>query len=188
MKLTLIVGGMFSGKSSELQRQGKRHMLRGHNVVFVKPDIDKRYSEDEIVTHDGQKVKANVIGISDGIEEKIDLEGVDVVLIDEIQFFTHRMIMSIDTLLRKGIRVYCAGLDLDYTGSPFGITPQLMAKAENVIKLHAVCDKCGGDAWVSSRESYVTKTLEIIDIGEKDKYFPVCRKCLYEMEEKRCVN
>ncbi|PEM65283.1 thymidine kinase [Bacillus pseudomycoides] len=186
MKLTVIVGGMFSGKSSELQRQGKRHMLRGHKVLFVKPSMDDRYSNDEIVTHDGRKVTAFNVDIDKpkAVCIRVGLEGYDVVLIDEIQFFSNRMIEAIDELLEAGIRVYCAGLDMDFEGNPFGITPSLMAKADNVIKLHAVCDECGGDAWVSPKKD---GGKEVVELGEKDKYFPLCRKCYYKREEKPCV-
>jgi thymidine kinase len=174
-KLVVNVGGMFSGKSSELQRQGKRHILRGHNVLYVKPRMDNRYSEDEIVTHDGRKVKAMNVGTDDYFLNRISV-GVDVVLIDEVQFFTETLIDVIEGLLVGGTRVYCSGLDLDFEGKPFGITPLLMAMADEVNKLHAVCDKCGNDAWVTPR---LTQNKEKVKLGEKDEYFPLCRPCYY---------
>jgi thymidine kinase len=176
--LVLIVGGMFSGKSTELQRQGKRHILRGDRVLFIKPRIDNRYSEDEIVTHDGNRVKAINVDLDEPIHQTLDLTGVDVVLIDEIQFFTEQVIESIDEMLKRGIRVYCSGLDLDFEGKPFEITAILMAKAEDVIKLHAVCEKCGGDAWVTPRRSKNNK--ERVSLGVHE-YYPLCRKCFYEL-------
>ncbi|OMI07682.1 thymidine kinase [Bacillus paralicheniformis] len=176
-KLVVNVGGMFSGKSSELQRQGQRHILRGHKVLFLKPRIDNRYSEDEIVTHDGRRVKAVNVDVAGDDFLDIVSKDVDVVLIDEVQFFEDKLISLIDNLLVNGIRVYCSGLDLDFDGKPFGITPLLMAKADEVKKLHAVCDRCGEDAWVTPRKN---DNKETIQLGEKDEYFPLCRKCYYE--------
>jgi thymidine kinase len=175
-KLDLIVGGMFSGKSTELQRQGERHILRGHSVVYVKPQLDNRYSEDEIVTHDGRKVRAINVATDGYFVNQIPV-GTDVVLIDEIQFFEPILLEVIDDLLEEGIRVYCAGLDLDFEGNPFGITPLLMAKSDNIRKLHAVCDKCGNDAWVTPR---ITREKETVKLGAKDNYFPLCRTCYYK--------
>jgi thymidine kinase len=181
-KLIVNVGGMFSGKSTELQRQGTRHILRGHSVTYVKPLLDNRYSEDEIVTHDGRKVKAiNVDTNGLRILTGIPLD-TDVVLIDEVQFFEPRLLDVIDELLKSGIRVYCSGLDLDFEGNPFGITPYLMSKADEVNKLHAVCDECGNDAWVTPR---ITENKETVKLGEKDEYFPLCRACFYELERER---
>lgn len=175
-KLVVNVGGMFSGKSSELQRQGQRHILRGHKVFFVKPRIDNRYSSDEIVTHDGRKVEAFNVDTDGRFYNQIPV-GTDVILIDEVQFFEETLLEQIDYLLTSGYRVYCSGLDLDFEGNPFGITPLLMAKADEVNKLHAVCDKCGNDAWVTPRKN---NNKETIQLGEKDEYFPLCRKCFYE--------
>jgi thymidine kinase len=179
-KLVVNVGGMFSGKSSELQRQGKRHMLRGHKVVFLKPKIDTRYAVDKIVTHDGDEVEAVNIETSGhfygaGVVPK----DTEVVLIDEVQFFGNGLITNIEILLKLGIRVYCSGLDLDFEGRPFGITPLLMALADEVNKLHAVCDKCGNDAWVTPRK---TDEKQTVKLGEKDAYYPLCRTCYYEKQ------
>jgi thymidine kinase len=175
-KLIVNVGGMFSGKSTELQRQGTRHILRGHKVTYIKPKLDNRYSEDELVTHDGRKVKAMNVGTDDYFVNRIPVD-TDVVLIDEVQFFTETLLEVIDALLVGGTRVYCSGLDLDFEGNPFGITPLLMAKADEVHKLHAVCDKCGNDAWVTPR---ISQDTEKVKLGEKDDYFPLCRACYYE--------
>ena len=174
-QLIVNVGGMFSGKSTELQRQGTRHVLRGHNVFFVKPRMDNRYSEDKIVTHDGREVEAYNIEL-DGLFAHLIPVGTDVVLIDEVQFFEESLLDEIDDILRHGIRVYCSGLDLDFDGNPFGITPKLMAMADKVQKLHAVCDECGNDAWVTPR---ITQNKETVKLGEKDDYFPLCRSCFY---------
>lgn len=175
-KLIVNVGGMFSGKSTELQRQGTRHILRGHNVVYVKPRLDNRYSKDEIVTHDGRKAKAMSVD-TQGLEMILGIPlNTEVILIDEVQFFEERLLDVIDVLLKSGIRIYCSGLDLDFEGNPFGITPLLMAKADEVNKLHAVCDECGNDAWVTPR---ITQDKEKVKLGEKDDYFPLCRSCFY---------
>lgn len=183
-KLIVNVGGMFSGKSTELQRQGTRHMLRGNNIMYVKPRIDNRYSENEIITHDGRKVKAINVELDGDFLLDIN-ENVEVVLIDEVQFFGEGLLATIDKLLQDGTRVYCSGLDLDFEGNPFGITPILMAKADEVRKLHAVCDKCGNDAWVTPR---ISENKETVKVGEKDEYFPLCRACFYELESDRNVS
>ncbi|MEY8748918.1 thymidine kinase [Alkalicoccobacillus gibsonii] len=180
-KLTVIVGGMFSGKSTELQRQGKRHMLQGHNVYYVKPRTDNRYSKDEIVTHEGTKVDCISIE-SDGSIIQFMPFNTDVVLIDEVQFFSDRLLGQIEVLLRSGIRVYCSGLDMDFEGRPYGITPYLMALADEVNKLHAVCDKCGNDAYVTPRK---VDNKEQLLVGSSE-YYPLCRSCFYEKERQTC--
>lgn len=132
---------MFAEKSTALQRHGKRFMLAGKKVVFLKPSIDNRYSEDFIVTHDGKKVEAINVKITN--ENKVgiplDLFEADVVCIDEVQFFPDQMITHIEKLIEQGKIVFVAGLDMDRYGKPFGIVPYLMAKADHVTKHHAVC-------------------------------------------------
>lgn len=180
-KLVLNVGGMFSGKSTELQRQGKRHELRGHSVLYVKPKMDNRYSEDEIVTHDGEKIKAISID-TDKPDELLFITRImqtQVICIDEIQFFDLHIIEIIDGLLKLGKRIYCSGLDLDFEGKPFEVTAFLMAKADQVKKLHAVCDSCGNDAWVTPRKSDEKQTVKL---GEKDDYYPLCRACFNKQQ------
>jgi thymidine kinase len=176
-ELSLIVGGMFSGKSTELQRQGRRKELAGKRVLFVKPKIDNRYTEGAISTHDGQDVKAVVI---DHVNEIIVLSQhleLDVVCIDEVQFFDIEILQVIEHLLRRGIDVVASGLDLDRFGEPFGAVPVLAMKAEKLTKLNAVCSSCGDDAWVSAGQF---KSDSQIEVGEKDKYTPLCRSCYYE--------
>lgn len=164
---------MFSEKSTELQRRGKRLKRAGKKVVYFKPDIDNRYSENEIVTHDGFKVPAINIPV-DSPSRLIakEFEDVDVFLLDEIQFFSIAVVNVIEVLLEFGKQVIVAGLDLDSNGSPFVVTAGLMAKAEHVVKLHAVCADCGQDSWVTYKENKVQK----IEIGT-DGYKPLCRKC-----------
>jgi thymidine kinase len=175
-RLELYVGGMFAEKSTTLVRQGNRHLLAGRKVVFLKPAIDKRYDDDFVVTHDGQKVKAlnvkfNEFSVEDFTQFPEVIEA-DVVCIDEIQFFPEATIQLIERLVYQGKKVYCSGLDLDKFGRPFGIVPTLMAKAEHVEKFHAVCADCGDDAWVTVQ----TKEMEgVVNIG--NDYRPVCRQC-----------
>lgn len=180
-KLTINCGSMFSGKSSELLRQGERHMLAGHKVTFIKPTIDNRYSEDKIVNHKGQSIEA--ISVKQSIE--ILQENIvknDVILIDEVQFFDNYLIKVISDLLKQNKTIYCSGLDMDFEGTPFEITSQLMAMADEVNKFRAVCDSCGEDANFSYK---LTDSKSQIELGEKDKYIPLCRKCYYlRMEQK----
>jgi thymidine kinase len=172
-KLIVNVGGMFSGKSTELQRQGKRYALAGKKVAYYKPKLDNRYADEAIVTHDGKTVPA--IPIADGLE--ILATTADVVLIDEVQFFDGSLIMAIEELLYAGIDVICSGLDMDRNGMPFGITPYLMAIADEVQKFRAVCADCGDEAWVSFGNFASDKQVEL---GSQEKYKPLCRSCFYE--------
>lgn len=176
--LVMEVGGMYAEKTTALQRHGKRYMLAGKKVVFLKPAIDDRYSEDEIVTHDGQKVKAiNVEWRTHLFMVPKEAYEADVVCIDEIQFFPYSFIEIIDKLIHQGKKVFCAGLDLDRFGKPFEIVSYLMARAEEVHKHHAVCRYCGEDAWVTIGNDSLQNT-EQINVG--NEYIPVCRSCAYE--------
>jgi thymidine kinase len=180
-ELTLVVGGMFSGKSTELQRQGKRKELAGVTVLYVKPATDNRYDKDSISTHDGSNVHAHVLETSQSILGLVgmfgDYENNTTVCIDEVQFFDSGIVRVIELLLRMGIDVVCSGLDLDRFGEPFGVVPELLCKAETVIKLKAVCQGCGEDAWVSYGKF---QAEEQTVVGEKEKYVPLCRSCYYE--------
>lgn len=180
-KLIVIVGSMFSGKSTELQRQGRRKELAGDTVLYFKPLVDNRYEAGSISTHDGSNVKAHVL------EESITILGVlsmlgafesekNTVLIDEVQFFDDRVVEVVDVLLKMGVDVVCAGLDLDRFGEPFGSVPTLLAKAEQVIKVQAVCQSCGEDAYISAGKF---DAEEQTVVGEKDLYVPLCRSCYY---------
>jgi thymidine kinase len=184
-RLEVYTGGMFAEKSTNLQRQGKRHLLAGRKVIFLKPKLDDRYSEDEVVTHDGQKMKAlNVefwesrghFGLDFGEVEDFtiwpEVQEADVVCIDEVQFFPNHIINMINTLIYAGKKVYVAGLDMDKTGTPFGPVPYLMATAEHVEKFQAVCSECGEDAWLSVE---VNKKEGQVNVG--NDYKPMCRNC-----------
>lgn len=171
--LTVITGGMFAEKSTELQRRGKRLQRAGKKVLFVKPQMDTRYSENEIVTHDGSKVEA--IAIKEDETHRLLMRrylSYDVILIDEVQFFDGEIFHVVSELVTVGKTVILAGLDMDYQGTPFANMAFLMAVAEEVVKLKAVCASCGSDAWVSYKE----ENNKRIELGT-DEYKPLCRKC-----------
>jgi thymidine kinase len=177
--LTVIAGSMFSEKSTELQRRGRRLERAGKSVLYFKPKMDNRYSEDEIVTHDGKKVRC--LNITDG-EELLTRTyyDVDAILIDEVQFIKF-IAPTIERLLKRypDLSIIVAGLDMDFSASPFQSTAMLMAMAEHVVKLHAICSECGQEAWVSARRGD-SKVREVL--GSDDLYYPLCRECYYEKE------
>jgi thymidine kinase len=180
--LELDVGGMFAEKSTNLIRKGKRHLIAGRKVVFLKPATDDRYSSESVVTHDGVEHKAITLKfVEEGYlitpEEQAEIKSADVVCIDEIQFFGENILEFIDGWIFKGKKVYCAGLDLDRFGKPFGIVPELMARADKVTKHHAVCGFCGDDAWVSIGKESLSNP-EQVNVG--NDYIPACRTCAYE--------
>lgn len=177
--LTVNTGSMFSGKSTLLLSQGEKHAKAGQKVLYIKPDIDIRYSENEIVTHEGIKVPAVVVPTHTGLTECVCIKEVDVVLIDEAQFFNKRICNSIWWLLSEGVRVYVSGLDMNYMTDGFETMAELMCMADKVNKLKAVCECCGADANMSGKRSFFQgkDTGEILELGEKEKYFPLCRKC-----------
>ncbi|MGG3561622.1 thymidine kinase [Neobacillus rhizosphaerae] len=181
-KLTVIVGSMFSGKSTELQRQGRRKELAGELVAYFKPRKDNRYTPTAISTHDGTKVAAYVVEDAQSIrevlkqvEQQVGLVGT--VCIDEIQFFDEKIVAVVNLLLWDGIDVVCSGLDLDRFAQPFGKVPELLCMAEEVVKVRAVCHSCGEDAWVSAG-TFISE--EQIVVGESDKYVPLCRTCYFK--------
>jgi thymidine kinase len=179
-KLEVNCGGMFSGKSTELQRQGKRHMLAGHKVIFIKPQMDDRYSDTKVVTHDGLEMEAVNAPLDAILTAQV--YGADVVLIDEVQFFEWGIVQDIDYLVKAGKVVYCSGLDMDFTGTPFHITAHLMAVADEVNKFKAVCSICGDDSYVTAKTSGSNVRVEL---GSQDKYKPVCRPCFNKLEEEK---
>lgn len=174
-KLIVNVGSMFSGKTTALIQQGERYLIAKKKVIYIKPSIDNRYSKDEIITHKGTKVKAvnsNTKYLS------CSLEGYDVILIDEIQFFDKGIVKDIENLIRSGKTVVVSGLDMDYLGNPFETTMYLMGIADVVNKFKAICEFCGEDATYSHR---ICKSNEQILLGEKESYIPLCRNC-YDKE------
>jgi thymidine kinase len=176
--LTVIAGGMFSEKTTELQRRGKRLTRAGKKVIYFKPDFDNRYSENEIVSHDGKRVPAyNLPTVEPHMLFNEEYKQYEVILIDEIQFFPSVIVTIIEILLKQGKTVIVAGLDLDFEAKPFTVTSQLMAIAEDVVKLKAVCSECGTDSWVSYKEPNGKR----IELGTNE-YKPLCRTCFYNKQ------
>jgi len=173
--IEVICGSMFSGKTEELIRRLKRARIANLKVEIFKPGMDVRYDEKNIVSHDENAILSTPVDNS----QKILLlaQGVDVVGIDEAQFFDSGIANVCDELAFRGIRVIVAGLDMDYKGQPFGQMPFLMAKADYVTKLHAICMKCGNIASYSYRK---IPNEDQVMLGEKDVYEPLCRQCYNE--------
>ncbi len=173
--IEVICGSMFSGKTEELIRRLKRVKIANLKVEIFKPAIDVRFDELKIVSHDTNAIQSTPIDNS----QKILLlaNDVEVIGIDEAQFFDSEIANVCDELAFRGIRVIVAGLDMDYLGNPFGQMPYIMAKADYVTKLHAICMKCGNIANYSYRK--VPNDDQVL-IGAKDVYEPRCRKCYHE--------
>lgn len=175
----MIVGPMYSGKSEELIRRLKRAKIAKQEVVVFKPTIDNRYSVEDVMSHSGIAIKAVAISENDQVWQHIT-DATQVVGFDEVQFFGDGIDQLLLQLADKGIRVICAGLDMDFKAQPFGIIPELLARAEFVDKLQAVCIRCGEPA---------TRTQRIIDgkpakyddpivlVGALESYEARCRKC-----------
>ena len=168
----VICGSMFSGKTEELIRRLRRAQFAGQKIAIFKPKVDVRYSEDNVVSHDLKSVPSTAV--SNPTEMFLMDSDVRVVGIDEAQFFDDTLIKVVQTLANRGVRVIVAGLDTDYLGKPFGPMPALMAIAEEVQKVHAICVKCGNLANHSHR---LTKDHNLVVLGEKDIYEPLCRDC-----------
>ena len=176
--IEVICGSMFSGKTEELIRRLKRAKIANLRVEIFKPRIDTRYSEESVVSHQGNSILSTPVDSARSILEKA--EGVDVVGIDEAQFFDNGIVDVCTTLANNGIRVIVAGLDMDFLGRPFGPMPALFAIAEEVTKVHAICTHCGELAQYSYRKS---QNKGVVLLGEKDIYEPLCRKCYNEAIE-----
>ena len=170
--IEVICGSMFSGKTEELIRRMKRAQFAKQRVEIYKPCIDVRYSEDKVVSHDAHSIPSTPI---DSPASMLLLSSdVEVVGIDEAQFFDETLVDVVQTLANRGVRVIIAGLDTDYTGKPFGPMPALMAVAEDIQKVHAICVKCGSPAQHSHR---LSKSDQLVVLGETDIYEPLCRHC-----------
>ena len=173
--IEVICGSMFSGKTEELIRRMKRAQFAKQKVEIYKPCIDVRYSEKEVVSHDSHSIPSTPI---DSPASMLQLSSdVEVVGIDEAQFFDDSIIEAVQTLANRGVRVIIAGLDTDFMGKPFGPMPALMAVAEQVQKVHAICVKCGSPANHSHR---LSKNDQLVVLGETDIYEPLCRHCYNE--------
>ncbi|MBI9058253.1 thymidine kinase [Labilibaculum sp. DW002] len=168
----VIVGSMFSGKTEELIRRLNRAKIARQQVEIFKPHIDVRYSEDEVVSHNSNSIRSTPVETSANI--LLLASNVDVVGIDEAQFFDEGLAEVCNELANQGIRVIVAGLDMDFKGNPFGPIPSLMATAEYVTKVHAVCMRCGNLANYSHRLAEADK---LVLLGEKSEYEPLCRNC-----------
>ena len=170
--IEVICGSMFSGKTEELIRRLKRAQFANQKIAIFKPAIDVRYSEENVVSHDLNSIKSTPV--KDASEMLSVDDEVRVVGIDEAQFFGMNIVEVAQTLANRGVRVIVAGLDTDYLGKPFGPMPSLMAIAEDVQKVHAICVKCGNLANHSHR---LSASRKLVVLGEKDIYEPLCRQC-----------
>lgn len=171
-RVEVICGSMFSGKTEELIRRLKRAQFAHQRVEIFKPSIDTRYSNEEVVSHDNNAIHSTPIDSSASI--LLFTSEIDVVGIDEAQFFDDGLVDVCNTLANQGVRVIVAGLDMDYKGIPFGPIPALCAIADEVIKVHAICVKCGNLAYLSHRT--VNNDKRVL-LGEKEEYEPLCRCC-----------
>lgn len=175
--LELICGSMFSGKSEELIRRVKRATYAKQEVKVFKPAIDNRYSEEAVVSHNGTSMTSHVISSSAEIWDHIS-ESTDVIAVDEVQFFGESIIDDLSRLADKGYRVIAAGLDMDFRGEPFGVVPNLMAVAESVTKLQAVCSVCGSPASRTQRlieGKPASYDDPVILVGASESYEARCR-------------
>jgi thymidine kinase len=170
--IEVITGSMFSGKTEELIRRLKRAKIARQRVEIFKPRVDNRYSETEVVSHDENAIPSTPVSNSADILELAS--NVQVVGIDEAQFFDNGLVEVCNLLADRGIRIIVAGLDMDYRGRPFGPIPGLMAVAEYITKVHAICQRCGNLAQYSFRKS---QDEQLVLLGEQDEYEPLCRKC-----------
>jgi thymidine kinase len=173
--IEVICGSMFSGKTEELIRRLKRAKIANLKTEIFKPAIDVRYDENNVVSHDANAIQSTPIDNSQTI--LLLAEGVDVVGIDEAQFFDDEIMNVCEILALRGVRVIVAGLDMDYLGRPFGQMPYLLSIADYITKLHAICMRCGNIANISYRK---TQQQGQVLIGEKETYEPRCRKCANE--------
>ncbi|MCK5536864.1 MAG: thymidine kinase [Bacteroidales bacterium] len=173
--IEVVCGSMFSGKTEELIRRLKRAKIAKQKVAIFKPTIDDRYSKGDVVSHDSNSIESYPVANAFEILEKATDEVI--VGVDEAQFFGEDLVEVCNILANKGKRVVVAGLDMDFRGNPFGPIPLLMATAEYVTKVHAICIRCGNLAHHSHR---TIKSKELVVLGETDSYEPLCRDCFLE--------
>lgn len=170
--IEVICGSMFSCKTEELIRRLKRAQFAKQKVEIFKPAIDIRYDEEKVISHDSNEVNSTPVPSSANI--LLLANDVDVIGIDEAQFFDDELPAVCCALANRGIRVIVAGLDMDYLGNPFGPIPNLMATAEYVSKVHAICVDCGDLAIHSNR---IVASKDLVHLGEQDEYEALCRSC-----------
>lgn len=174
-RIEVICGSMFSGKTEELIRRLKRAKFAKQRVEIFKPALDTRYSEEQVVSHDSNSIASTSIDSSASI--LLFTSEIDVVGIDEAQFFDEGLVTVCNQLANNGTRVIIAGLDMDYKGIPFGPIPALCATADEVTKVHAICIKCGELAYASHR---IVENNKRVFLGEKNEYEPLCRECYHK--------
>ena len=179
--IEVVCGPMFSGKTEELIRRVRRAQIARQKVQIFKPAIDDRYHETKVVSHSEQHIEAMAVNSSLDILKNI-YDSTRIVAIDEVQFFDDKIIPVIQKLARRGLRVICAGLDQDYKGVPFGPIPHLLAIADDVEKIHAICTVCGAPASKTYRRQDV-KNKEQVLVGETDIYEARCRTHFDYFEE-----
>jgi thymidine kinase len=173
--IEVICGSMFSGKTEELIRRLKRAKIARQKVEIFKPEIDKRYDDINVVSHDENAILSTPVQSASQI--LLLTNDVNVVGIDEAQFFDNELASVCNQLASSGIRVIVAGLDMDYLGKPFGPMPELIAIAEEVTKVHAICMSCGDLAQFTHR---MVKDDHLVMLGESESYEPLCRRCYLE--------
>lgn len=166
---------MFSGKTEELIRRLNRARIARQRVEIFKPHIDTRYSADDVVSHDAKAIRCTPVESPGNI--LLMTGDVDVIGIDEAQFFDLSLVEVCNTLADQGVRVIVAGLDMDYLGNPFGPIPALLATAEHITKVQAICIRCGNLALYSHRK---TDSSRLVVLGETETYEPLCRSCYNE--------
>ena len=176
--IEVICGSMFSGKTEELLRRLKRARFANQKVMIFKPQTDVRYSDKKVVSHDANEIVSNPVEKAQDILNQV--EGVDVVAIDEAQFFDAEIIEVCNQLANNGLRVIVAGLDMDFKGNPFGPMPHLMAVVEFVTKVHAICTKTGNLAHYSHRTA---ENDELVLLGERNEYEPLSRAAYFKLNK-----
>jgi thymidine kinase len=181
-RIEVVCGSMFSGKTEELIRRMRRAVFANLNIKIFKPQIDVRYSASDVVSHDAKAIASTpVASPAEILSQAGDAK---VIGIDEAQFFDPEIVDVAVELARRGVRVIVAGLDMDYLGKPFGPMPALMAVADDVTKVHAICVRCGDLALYSHR---LSKSDKLVELGEKDIYEPICRACFNRLQEEGVI-
>lgn len=179
-RIEVICGSMFSGKTEELLRRLRRANFAKQKVEIFKPSIDVRYSQEEVVSHDKNSIHSTPVEHSSNI--LLLSSDVDVVGIDEAQFFDTGLVNVCQSLADQGIRVIVAGLDMDFKRNPFGPMPNLCAVADDVTKVHAICVECGS---LANQTHRMTDDDKLVLLGESEKYQPLCRRCYLRHTESK---
>ena len=181
--IEVICGSMFSGKTEELIRRLKRAQFARQKVEIFKPAVDIRYDEEKVISHDANEIRSTPVPVAANI--RLLADGCDVIGIDEAQFFDDEIVAVCNDLANRGLRVIVAGLDMDFKGNPFGPMPALMATAEYVTKVHAVCTRTGNLANYSFRKSNNEK---LVLLGETEEYEPLSRAAFFKAMLREKVN